>query len=100
MPQALNKQQIDAAIGGELKGWSVEDDKLVRKFEFGSFKEAMSFLVRVAFEAEARDHHPEVHNVYKWVTLSLSTHDAGGKVTSKDVDLAKAIQAIDWTRHD
>ena len=98
MPEALTQQQIDAALK-ELPGWRFDADKLVRKFEFGSFKEAVSFLVRVAFEAEARDHHPEVHNVFKWVTISLSTHDAGGKVTSKDVDLASAIQAIDWTRH-
>ena len=54
----------------------------------------MSFLVRISFEADQRDHHPEIFNCYNRVSLSLNTHDAGGKVTEKDFSLASAIDNI------
>ena len=79
-----------------LPGWSRDGDAIRREFKFGSFREAISFVVRISFEAEQRDHHPEISNVYNRVTIRLSTHDAGG-ITDKDFDLARAIDAINWT---
>ena len=78
----------------ELDGWIFENDRLVKQFMFGDFREAMGFIVRVAFEAEALDHHPDLHNVYNKVTLALNTHDAGGKVTAFDVALAQKIDRL------
>lgn len=77
-----------------LPGWSRDDDSITRLFEFDDFRSAVAFLVRVAFEAEARNHHPEIWNVYNQVRLTLSTHDAGNKVTEMDLDLARAIDAV------
>jgi 4a-hydroxytetrahydrobiopterin dehydratase len=51
-------------------------------------------MVRVGFEAEAMDHHPDWSNVYNRVRIRLTTHDAGDKVTAKDVDLARRIETI------
>lgn len=79
-----------------LPGWRQEGDALAKTFQFGSFREAMAFMVRVGFEAEAMDHHPDWSNVYNRVVVKLNTHDAGGKVTGKDVELAKKIQSISW----
>jgi 4a-hydroxytetrahydrobiopterin dehydratase len=56
----------------------------------------MSFLVRLSFEAEQRDHHPEIFNVYDRVELTLRTHDAGDRITKADVELARAIDAFSW----
>ena len=53
-------------------------------------------MVRVSFEAEGMNHHPEWTNVYNRVSIRLNTHDAGGKVTAKDVALAQKIQGISW----
>ena len=53
-------------------------------------------MVRVSFEAEALDHHPDWTNVYNRVAIRLNTHDAGDRVTSKDVELANRIQQIAW----
>lgn len=77
-----------------LDGWQFEEDRIGKTLEFADFKEALSFMVRVGFEAEAQGHHPEWYNVYKTVAIQLSTHDAGGKVTEKDIKLAKAIEDI------
>ncbi|HAD98021.1 MAG TPA: 4a-hydroxytetrahydrobiopterin dehydratase [Cryomorphaceae bacterium] len=75
-------------------GWEEKDNKLVRKFEFNDFTEAFAFLTRVAFEAEKAQHHPEIENVYNQVTLSLTTHEDGSKVTEKDRSLAKKIDRL------
>ncbi len=95
--QALSSDTIQQALT-ELPGWSHQEHTLVKSFEFSDFKEAMSFLVRLAFHAEAANHHPEIWNVYNQVKISLTTHDADNQVTEKDVDLARCIEAFNWTR--
>ncbi len=95
MAAPLTPDQIKQALA-DLPGWKHESDALVKPFKFGSFKEALSFIVRLGLEAEAINHHPDLHNVYNRVTLRLNTHDAGGKVTRKDVDLARAIEEFSW----
>ena len=72
-------------------------DAIARTFTFKDFNEAFGFMARAALVAEKSDHHPEWRNVYKTVEVVLSTHDAGG-VTTRDVDLAKAMNAIAATR--
>ncbi|MDX1641979.1 MAG: 4a-hydroxytetrahydrobiopterin dehydratase [Balneolaceae bacterium] len=89
----LSKEQIEQELE-KLDGWSFEDDTITKDFSFPDFKEAMSFMVRVGFEAEALVHHPNWSNVYNSVSIHLNTHDAGDKVTEKDIKLAKAIEEI------
>jgi 4a-hydroxytetrahydrobiopterin dehydratase len=75
-----------------LKGWSEVSgrDAISKRFVFADFNEAFGFMSRVALMAEKLDHHPEWHNVYKTVDVTLSTHDAGG-LTERDVKLAEAM---------
>ena len=91
----LTTAEIQSALGA-LPGWSFERDALAKTFKFGDFREALSFMVRVGLEAEAMDHHPEWTNVYNRVAIRLNTHDAGGRVTAKDLELARKIQAVSW----
>lgn len=77
-----------------MSNWLEEDNKLRREFEFSDFSEAFGFLSRVAIEAEKAQHHPEIFNVYNKVSIALSTHDAGNKVTEKDRKLAQAIDGL------
>jgi 4a-hydroxytetrahydrobiopterin dehydratase len=95
METPLPPAEIMQALAN-LPGWRLEADTLVKTFAFGSFREAFSFMTRVAFEAEGLDHHPDWTNVYQRVTVRLNTHSAGGKVTGRDVELARKIQAISW----
>jgi len=74
--------------------WTEKNDKLVKIFEFNNFVDAFGFMTKVAIIAEKMDHHPNWSNVYNKVSIELSTHDAGGIVTDKDRELAKAIDAI------
>ncbi len=95
MSHALSHDEIAEKLDG-LPGWTHENDALARTFTFGSFKEAVSFLVRVAFEAEALNHHPELANVYNKVDVRLTTHDVGNKVSDKDIELAGRIDSLSW----
>lgn len=74
--------------------WKEIDNELVRDFEFNDFSEAFAFMTRVAILAEKHDHHPWWSNVYNKVTIKLTTHDAGNKITEKDKNLAKEISQI------
>ena len=76
-------------------GWTLSDDgaALERTYRFKDFAEAFAFLTRVAAHAEAVDHHPEFTSVWNRVDFRLTRHDAGG-VTPRDLDLARAIDAL------
>ena len=78
---------------GELPGWTLLDKQIQRKFTFADFAEAVSFVVRVGFAAEAADHHPDILINYKRVTLTFSTHSEGG-LTEKDFAGAGAATKI------
>jgi 4a-hydroxytetrahydrobiopterin dehydratase len=93
MAQPLTSEEIEKALQ-DLPEWEYAEDKISKEFSFDNFRDAVSFLMRISFEAEEQVHHPEIMNVYNTVNISLSTHDAGGKVTGKDVKLAKSIESL------
>ncbi|MCH6199843.1 4a-hydroxytetrahydrobiopterin dehydratase [Aquiflexum sp. LQ15W] len=74
--------------------WTEKNNCLSKTFKFKDFQEAFAFMTRVAFIAEAQNHHPNWSNVYNTVTIELNTHDSGNIVTDKDHKLAKAIDKI------
>jgi 4a-hydroxytetrahydrobiopterin dehydratase len=74
--------------------WYERDNRLIREFRFKDFQEAFTFMTRVAFVAEALQHHPSWHNAYNYVRIELNTHDAGHVVTDKDRSLAAAIDEL------
>lgn len=95
MSHALSDESVAAALA-RLPGWTHEGHVLRKRFTFRTFPEAISFITRIAFEAERLDHHPELRNVYGTVDVGLTTHDAGNRVTQKDVELAQRIESISW----
>jgi 4a-hydroxytetrahydrobiopterin dehydratase len=76
-----------------LPGWTIEGGALVRKFTFAGFPDAVAFVVRLGFAAEAADHHPDFLMSYKRVTLTYVTHSAGG-LTTKDFEGAAAADEV------
>ena len=77
-----------------LLGWSVQDGKLHKQFQFEDFVTAFGFMSSMALVSEAMGHHPEWFNVYNKVEIALSTHDAGNIVTDMDRQLAAAIDTV------
>ena len=76
-----------------LPGWELDANAIRRKLTFAGFAEAVAFVVRLGFVAEAADHHPDILVSYKRVTLTYSTHSEGG-LTIKDFDGAAAASDL------
>lgn len=77
----------------DLPGWSAEEGKLRKEFKFGTFAEAMGWMVTVAIYADKLDHHPDWSNGYNKVSVELTTHDMG-TLSTLDLALARRMQEL------
>lgn len=75
-------------------GWTQTDRALTRTIQRADFVDALALVLEISKLAETANHHPDVDIRYNTVHLSLSTHDAGHKVTAKDFDLAQKINDL------
>jgi 4a-hydroxytetrahydrobiopterin dehydratase len=91
MPR-LDENQIAAALA-LLPQWPRQGDAIARTFQFKDFPAAMKFVDAVAVAAEQAWHHPDIDIRWNKVTLTLTTHDAGG-LTQKDFDLARQFDQL------
>ena len=83
----------DAEISKELASltdWKLRGNVIEKLYRFPSFAAAIAFVNRVAGLAEEQDHHPDILVQYDRVTLTLSSHDAGG-ITERDFRLAARV---------
>jgi 4a-hydroxytetrahydrobiopterin dehydratase len=87
----LKSERIQSRIT-TLPGWELGDDSITRSYTLPNFRSALAFVQYVGELAEARDHHPDIDVRYSKVTLTLSTHSAGG-LTEKDFELAALIDS-------
>lgn len=89
----LTNEEIEEALN-ELPGWTVEDGKLFKGYKFGSFAEALGWMVSAGVYADKIDHHPEWSNVYNRVQVHLVTHDLGNVISTLDIALAKQMEIL------
>ncbi len=92
IPMVLTETQISQKIH-TLPGWDLEGKEIKRVFKFPDFIAAMDFVNKLVEPAEAAGHHPDIAISYNKVTISLTTHDAGG-LTDKDFALAATISQL------
>ena len=88
----LSDADVQAALAF-LPGWGRVINEVEKTFECASFADAIAFVVRIGFLAEAANHHPDIDIRWRNVRVALTTHDAGG-ITAKDIDLAGAIEEV------
>ncbi|EYD73347.1 4a-hydroxytetrahydrobiopterin dehydratase [Limimaricola hongkongensis] len=90
-------EPLDDAARETLKaaGWQAVEarDAVTKTYRFANFVEAFGFMTRAAIWAEKLNHHPEWSNVYKTVTVTLTTHDTGG-LTALDAKLAAKMDKL------
>ncbi len=82
----LTDGEITASLT-DLPGWSYDGTHIRKEYAFKGFRGAIAFIVRIAFDAEAADHHPDLENHYNKVIVAFRTWDQDG-ITQADVDLA------------
>ena len=87
MSDLLDATQLDDALK-KCPEWEPEGKAITRAVEFEDFNEAIDFVNDLAEIAENAQHHPDIQINYNKVTLSLTTHDAGG-ITERDIELAQ-----------
>ncbi len=92
MPELLNPEAIQTLLM-EIPEWKLEGDTISRSVEFPSFLEAVDAVNKIAREAEAMDHHPDIDIRWRTVRLALATHSAGG-LTTLDFQLAKKLDQL------
>ena len=88
----LPEAEIASALAA-LPGWTRAGAEIEKTFERESFADAIAFVVRIGFLAEAADHHPDLDVRWRRVRVALTTHDSGG-LTANDVDLANQIEKV------
>lgn len=92
MAKRLTDTEIQQRLE-QLDGWTLEGAAIRKHYTLGGFPDAIAFVTRLAFDAQAVDHHPDILINYKRVTLTFSTHSEGG-LTQKDFDGAVAVDAL------
>ncbi len=89
----LDSHQIGQALL-QTPGWRRSGDAITRTFSLPSFPAALLFVGAVGHLAERAEHHPDILIQYRSVTLTLSTHSAGG-LTEKDFALAAEVDSLE-----
>jgi 4a-hydroxytetrahydrobiopterin dehydratase len=92
-PKILTAKEL-RTIMPRLAGWKLAQNKLSRTFEFQDFVDSLSFVNSLVVYFETVDHHPDVRIAYGEVTFELTRYDVGGKVTDRDVEVAKKISSL------
>jgi 4a-hydroxytetrahydrobiopterin dehydratase len=88
----LAPEKIAAALA-LMPNWERRGDVILRTFQFKDFPAAVKFVDAAAMLAEQAWHHPDIDIRWNKVTLTLTTHDAGG-LTAKDFSLARQLDQL------
>jgi 4a-hydroxytetrahydrobiopterin dehydratase len=87
--EKLNTESVRGWLGTR-RGWKRRSNAITKDFEFSNFRDSIVFVNRIATLADDLNHHPDIDIRYSTVTVTLSTHDAGG-ITDKDLNLGEQI---------
>lgn len=86
----LHQKEIES----KLTDWTYSENSIIREFDLKDFQSAIAFIIKIGFEAEKMDHHPDIYlHSYKKVKVTLSTHSEKG-VTERDLKLAELINGL------
>ncbi|MDT9178327.1 MAG: 4a-hydroxytetrahydrobiopterin dehydratase [Limnospira sp. PMC 1291.21] len=92
MAELLSATEIQQ-MATQVPEWSVEGKTIKCLKTFKGFVEAVAFVNQLVEPAEAAGHHPDLEISYNKVTITLTTHDAGG-LTKNDFSMAEKISSL------
>ncbi len=91
IPPLTEKQSSE--LLKQTPGWEIKDGHVHRQFKFKNFREAISFVNKVAEKAEEEGHHPDIIINYNKVSIELWTHKING-LSENDFIVAAKISRI------
>ncbi len=97
MATGLSETEISTVMGS-LPGWEYTDGAISKTYEFPQYLAGLAFATAAGTVCEGLNHHPDLIIGYRKVTVRLTTHDAGNKVTENDIAAAKAIEALGYPK--
>jgi 4a-hydroxytetrahydrobiopterin dehydratase len=97
MTTALSDEAITAGLA-ELAGWERQGDKISKTFKLDTYLAGLALATAIGTVCEGLDHHPDMLIGWRKVEVSLTTHDAGHKISQKDLDAAAKIEALGYPR--
>jgi pterin-4a-carbinolamine dehydratase len=88
-----------------LPGWIEKEEEVVgqpyrastalyRAYEFASFEDAIGFMAHAAQHSTRLKHHPRWENIWRTVTVWLTTWDIGHRISQLDLELARAFDEV------
>ena len=89
----MERDKLEAFFA-EYPDWYQEEDELVAGFEFADFEGVKNLLSSLTSVIDEQNHHPTVTFGYNTIEIRTTTHDAGGAITEKDLELAKKVSAL------
>ena len=88
----LTEPEINEELA-TVPAWTRDGNSITTVTQRADFRDALLYVGAVAYLAESANHHPDVTIAWNKVTLTLSTHSAGG-LTANDFALARQISAL------
>ena len=76
----------------QLKGWIIEDGKLVKLYPFTNYYQTMAFVNALAWISHREDHHPDLLVGYNKCRVEYSTHAINGLSENDFICAAKSDQ--------
>lgn len=73
---------------------TIKRTELHRTFEFASFADAIGFMSAAVEKINEMDHHPRWENIWRSVSVWLSTWDIGHKPSQLDLELALFLDEL------
>jgi len=79
----------------QLKGWLLEDGKLVKVYPFANYHHTMAFVNALAWISHREDHHPDLAVGYNQCRVTYWTHAVGGLSENDFICAAKCDALFD-----
>lgn len=92
MSDLLAEEELASALK-KFPDWEQEGKSISRTIEFEEFMEGIDFVNLLAEVADEAQHHPDILIRYNRVTVTLTTHDAGG-ITDADLEVAQRVDHL------
>lgn len=97
MATPLNDNQISEHLS-QLAGWERDGDKITKTFKAETYMSGLALAAAIGTVCDSLNHHPDMEIGWKKVVVSFTTHDAGSKITAKDMEAATKVESLGYSK--